>query len=175
MRTPEWKGRTVSLDGAYLKPLSKIDVTVGYVDGLNDPEVKVFLVGPRERTQTTESVEQYVEFNERDPRSVLFGLYVDDVLRGTVRLHDVELSSGTAWLGIALFDKTVWRRGWASTCVNAVAEFAADIGVRRLFAGVEKENLASRRLFERCGFSEQPADADAASTTWVKDLAASET
>lgn len=46
-------------------------------------------------------------------------------------------------------DKAYWGRGIAT---QALTEFLRDISLRPLFARAVKDNLASRRVLEKCGF-----------------------
>jgi [ribosomal protein S5]-alanine N-acetyltransferase len=140
-------------NGAYLRPLSEADVTDAYVDGLNDPDVHRYMEAPRKQRQTRESVRGYVGANAADSRAILFGIYSGGILRGTVRLHDVDLNRRRATVGIALFDRRVWGKGIGSTAIAAVARFAAgELGLANLEAGIIEANTGSIRAFEKAGF-----------------------
>lgn len=67
--------------GACLKPLPVSGVTNAYVNGLNDPAVNQFLVGPRRHKQTLDTVREFVRENWNAEDSLLFGLFVDGQLR----------------------------------------------------------------------------------------------
>ena len=55
-----------------------------------------------------------------------------------------------------------WRRGLATQAVAAmIAELVEHYGVRRLSAVLKRDNLPSRRLLERLGFSLAPGDVPA--------------
>jgi RimJ/RimL family protein N-acetyltransferase len=142
-----------------LRPLEEADVTDTYPAGLNDPEVSRHLVGSRERAQTVDSVREYVRINHASPHDVLFGIFIDDALRGTVRLHDVDQAARTARLGVLIFDRAYWGKGWASRALSAVMDFAAGrLGLTRFWAGMRHDNLGSRRTFEGLGFVYQPSE-----------------
>ncbi|MFM9843895.1 MAG: GNAT family N-acetyltransferase [Dongiaceae bacterium] len=147
---------TLRLDlkqGAYLRPLLAADVTTAYVDGLNDPEVHRYMEAPRKQRQTLEAVRAYVAANAADGQAILFGLYAGGILRGTVRLHDVDSGLGTATVGIALFDRRVWGQGLGSAAIAAVARFATgELGLTRLEAGIIAANKGSIQAFEKAGF-----------------------
>lgn len=139
--------------GGSLRALRPADVTPAYIDGLNDPRVNRFIQSARQKRQTHESVTAYVASNWADDRAVLFGVYADQVLRGTVRIHDIdwELQSGT--MGIALFDVSVWNRGLATSAIAAATRCARDLlGLCYVRAGIDPENAASIRAFEKAGF-----------------------
>jgi len=142
--------------GAILRPLQEQDVGDAYVDGLNDPQVSQSLVGPRKQRQTLESVRAYVGLNWRDDRSVLFGIYIDGALRGTVRLYHID-DAGQAVMGIALFDTRYWGRGWGSRCIRRVADYAiGELSLRRIVAGSYERNTAAIRSFAKAGFRRTP-------------------
>jgi len=142
--------------GAILRPLQEQDVSDAYVEGLNDPRVSQNLVGPRRQRQTLESVRAYVGQNWRDDRSVLFGVYIDGALRGTVRLYHID-DAGQAVMGIALFDTRYWGRGWGSRCIRGIADYAIrELGLRRIVAGSYERNIAGIRSFAKAGFKRTP-------------------
>ncbi len=142
--------------GAMLRPLREGDVTDAYVDGLNDPRVSQTLVGPRRQHQTLDTVRAYVTQNWNDDRGVLFGIYIDDALRGTVRLYHID-DAGQAVMGIAIFDTRYWRHGWGSRCIRRVADYAIhDLGLRRIVAGSYRRNAGAIRSFAKAGFVRTP-------------------
>lgn len=141
----------------FLRPLTEDDVTDAYVEGLNDPIVSKYLVGSRRHRQTSQSVLRYVQENSGSDRDVLFGLFIDDALRGTVRLHDIDGAERTARVGVLVFDRNYWRHGWATRAIDVVVRAAAgELCVDRFWAGMRAENLDSRRTFEGLGFVYQP-------------------
>ena len=143
-------------NGAYLRPLAEDDVTDEYVNGLNDPVVHRFLVGPRRQRQTRESVRAFVAANRQDREAILFGLFVEDRLRGTARLHDIR--EGSAFLGLAIFDKSIWGQGWGTRIVKGATTFAlGELGLKRVAAVIEEENIGSQRAFENAGYGRVPS------------------
>ena len=138
-------------DGAFLRVLVEDDVTQAYVDGLNDPQVNRFLIGPRSRRQTFDTVRAFVAENAEDDGAVLYGLYVDGALRGTVRVHGLVPGLEAA-IGIALFDRSIWGRGWARRCIAAVTDAALAAGAAAVVAGVYADNEGSRRAFAGAGY-----------------------
>jgi [ribosomal protein S5]-alanine N-acetyltransferase len=140
-------------NGAFLRPLVEADVSAAYVDGLNDPEVHRYMEAPRKQRQTPEIVRAYVRANAADPQAILFGIYSGGILRGTLRLHDVDFSEALATVGIALFDQRVWGQGLGSAALTAVARFAfEELRLARLKAGIIDANAGSIRAFEKAGF-----------------------
>jgi RimJ/RimL family protein N-acetyltransferase len=139
------------LPNGFLRPLAADDVTQAYIDGLNSSDVNRFLVEPNRQLQTRETVVSFVEQNLSASDSILFGLFVENIHRGNLRLHDIgDLS---AYLGIALFDRAIWGQGWASRSIVEVAKYAFnDLGLSYVVAGIAHANTASERAFAKAGF-----------------------
>lgn len=137
--------------GGMMRLLHPDDVDEGYVAGLNDPDVHRYMVAPRQQRQTLELVQAYVAMNLRADDAILFGLFVKERLRGTLRLHDITEHGAT--MGIALFDKSIWGQGWGGRMIRAACDFAfSGLGLAHIHAGIEPENIASRRVFSKAGF-----------------------
>jgi RimJ/RimL family protein N-acetyltransferase len=145
----------IQLDvNAYLRPVQVSDITEAYVEGLNNPVINKFLGQSRLRRQTVETVAAYIDENQRNPHDVLLGIFIENALRGTVRLHHVQEDASTAEFGVLIFDKNYWQQRWASRAVAAVVRFASrEIGIRKFQASMIAQNEASRRTFAAAGFS----------------------
>ena len=88
---------------ALLKPISEKDVDQNYVDGLNDPEVAKWLLSLSGHETSAEEIKAYVKENLHDPNSILFGFFIDDILCGTLRLHNAI--NARVDLGVAIFSR----------------------------------------------------------------------
>lgn len=138
-------------NGDFLRPLQEQDVTPQYVGGLNDSDVNKFLTGPKQQWQTMDTVKSFVCTNRDADDGLLFGLFVGGELRGTTRLHDITQEQ--AYLGLALFDKSIWGKGWGRRVIVAVTEFARkDLRIKKIVAGIEDENIASQKAFAAAGY-----------------------
>lgn len=135
-----------------LKPLNVSGISNAYVEGLNDPDVNRFLIGPRSEKQTHSTVEAFVKSNFIDPNAVLFGFYINKVLCGTCRLHDI--TDVNAYMGLAIFAKSEWGKGYGTAIIKAVTEFSyTELALKEIKAGVEIGNKGSRQAFEKVGFT----------------------
>lgn len=136
-----------------LKVLIPADVTDAYVQGMNDPNVTMWLEGVKSNTQTFETIKEYVQHNLDDPDSALLGFYLNKTLRGTVRLHELNRSERSVTMGIALFDKSVWGLGFGWRLIKIVSNAAFETGlIDQIDAGIDEKNVASQRAFQKAGF-----------------------
>ena len=86
-----------------------------------------------------------------DPGVTIRTILVDDEVAGSVLVHgwfgEPEVSY---WIG-----RAYWGRGVAS---RALALFLDEVPTRPLMARVAKDNLASLRVLEKCGFTRYGTD-----------------
>ena len=146
-------------DRICLRPVRVSDITEEYVNGLNDPEVNKYLVDVRRNTQTRESVESYVSYNLENPSDIFFGIFVNNNPKpfiGTVRAHNIDLFHYSADIGICLFAKRAWKKGFALQSLTMVKDYLfITHNLHYLEAGIYSKNIKSIKLFLRAGFTEQ--------------------
>lgn len=145
-------------DRIYLRALGTEDITDEYVNGLNDSEVNRFLVNVRRTVQTHESVKKFVVFNAENPSGILFGIFIKDSREpfiGTIRVHEINFFHYTASIGICIFAKRAWKKGYAFQALQLVKDYLLGVlGLHYLEAGVYAKNISSINAFTRACFSE---------------------
>jgi len=144
-------------DRIYLRPLGTEDITDEYVIGLNDPEVNRYLE-VRRNVQTRESVEKFVISNMEDPSAIFFGIFIknsQEPFIGTIRVHDIDYFHYTASMGICIFAKRAWKKGYALQALKLVKDYLFGLlGLHYLEAGAYAKNKSSINAFTRAGFLE---------------------
>ncbi len=137
-------------NNAWLSVLKREDITDGYLNGINDPEVRKFL--GHENPLSIAELQEFVVRHEQSERQVLLGFFLDGQHRGNVRIHDVV--GKVAWLGISVFDRSIWGQGWATKIlVGAIQLVWSQSSLDVVYAGVDRENVGSSRAFKKAGFS----------------------
>jgi ribosomal-protein-alanine N-acetyltransferase len=140
--------------GGHLQPLKTEDIHHSYISGLNDYEVNRYLE-VRHAMQTEQSVVKFVLDNQQDNNAVLFGIWRDGVKShcGTLRLHGIEHSTGSAHIGVCVFDKSAWGHRIGSKAIASATRWAIDhLELRCVEAGVYAENVASQKAFLDAGY-----------------------
>ena len=146
------KSLFINIGNAYLRPINTNDISQLYVDGLNDPEVHRFLVAAKKKKQDHKSISKYVKKNWESNDTILFGFFLDDILRGTIRLHDIV--DKKSFIGIVIFDKKIWGMKWGRKILIAISNFAyRELDMKEIKAGIEFNNHKSARLFLSAGYS----------------------
>ena len=146
-------------DRICLRPLNIEDITDEYISGLNDPEVNRFLVNVRRTVQTRETVGEYVISCYESSTAILFGIFIknDDSKTpiGTVHISEIDLFHYTASVGICIFAKRAWKKGYAFQALKLVKDYLFGVlSLHYLEAGAYAKNKSSISAFTRAGFLE---------------------
>lgn len=138
-----------------LKVMKSKDITKSYVNGLNDPEVNRFLVNVRLKKQTLRTVDGYVKKSLRAKDSILLGILLKGGKKfiGTINISGISYFHYLCSIGVCIFDKNYWGKGYATEALKRVVEFIFDeLKLHYIEAGVYKGNRASVNLFKKAGF-----------------------
>ena len=138
-----------------LRILRPEDVTQDYISGINDPEVNYYLLEVKRTRQTFESLKFFVSENAQSPSNLLFGIFFNhsNQLIGTLRLTGISFFHYCLGVGICIFAKQYWGKGYALESLLRVKEFVFhEMGMHYMEAGAYGQNAASVKLFERAGF-----------------------
>ncbi len=122
--------------------------------GTNDPEITRGLllrypVSMEDETQWINGI-----------RTITFGnahfvveVKTDARILGSVGLRGATPEDRTADLGIAIFDKTRWGKGYGSDAVRTACRFGfTEMGLARIELWVFADNDRARRAYEKVGF-----------------------
>ena len=117
-----------------------------------DSEVVRFMEwGPNTETATQEYIARALSFAEEAPRAI-YELAVTEAssgqLVGGIGLH---ISGTQAMLGYC-FSRSTWGRGYATETARLLVSYGfGSLGVHRIWARCDSENLASLRVLEKLG------------------------
>lgn len=140
-------------ENIHLRSLTAQDVNDVYVKALNNPERVKYMISVAEGISVSEIV-RYVNDNDLDQRSILFGIFDEDKLLGTCRLHDIDQEQKSAHMGIFLFQALEQYKGLGTAVIASVCGFAfSSLGLEKVYAGIFIENIPSQKAFTKAGFS----------------------
>ena len=74
-----------------------------------------------------------------------------DEIMGTCSLGFENANANEYSIGYSV-KKDYWGNGYAVEMVHALIDFARELGIKSITAPVAKENKASNRVMEKCGF-----------------------
>lgn len=141
-------------ENLYLRPLSVSDITQEYINALNDKEV-VRLTEARHQKWDEENVKRYVEESNVENVSQLIGIFLRESDRhiGNIRLFNFNSKHKRVELGIMLFDKSQWSKGYGTESLIAVTNYAFnELELHKICADYYSVNNASASMFKKAGF-----------------------
>ena len=137
-----------------LRDLTLDDVGDKYVSWLNDADVNQYLES-RFVPHTLEGARLYVLEHIGNPDEAFLAICTNPSGKhiGNIKIGPIDRVHGTAGIGLMIGDKSEWGHGYATESIALATNFAFEgLGLRRLTAGAYRENEASTRAFERCGY-----------------------
>lgn len=122
----------------------------------SDKEVSRFLLWqPDESREITERYLEYVEELYEKSKFYDLGIYLKEngKMIGTVGFTTINIHKNTASVGYVLNSK-YWGLGIAKEALEKIIEFGFEtLKLDTLYAKFIEENLRSKRVLEKCGFS----------------------
>ena len=138
----------------YLRSLEEADITEKYVNWLNDPEVTRYLVTGR-FPSTLSTLRVYWQRFQSSTTDVIFAINELEGHQhiGNVTLNRIDWIHRTGDTGLMIGRRDFWGQGFAFEAWSLLIEYAFDrLGLRKLMAGVAKENIGSIKVLEKLGF-----------------------
>lgn len=127
-----------------------------YYEHMNDRET-LFLLGSQFTRNTYETQEAYFEWvlkGKTEHSLVIIENESGDCI-GNVSMKWTPEIQGTHELGMLIFRKDLWNKGYGSEALKMFLSYAfVDLGIRKLFLEVIQENKAAYNLYQKMGFQE---------------------
>jgi len=123
----------------------------------NDNEIWSTVVGPK-YIVSSEYEKKWIEEAIFSKDSVKLAVCHSEnhQLIGIVSLTKINWFNRNAMVEIMIGEKNLWGKGYASEAVLQILEFGfQERGLLRIYASILESNMASRRMFQKCGFKEE--------------------
>jgi RimJ/RimL family protein N-acetyltransferase len=124
----------------------------------NDPEVTATLGGPG-YPKSMAFERDFVEKNQEPGyQKSNFGIVAldDGELIGTISFRNTSPENRSTNLGLAIGDKSRWRRGYGTDAMRVICRFGFEqMNLHRIELNVFASNEAARRVYEKVGFRDE--------------------
>jgi diamine N-acetyltransferase len=143
-------GKRIRLRGNERRDLPK------FVEWLNDPEVRRYLLISMPISQATE--EQWFEnMLKRPPEEQSLGIEIKSGdgwrLIGNCGIFDINWRIRSAEVGLFIGDKSCWNKGYGTEVMLLLLQHGfGTLNLNRIFLRVDAENLGGIRAYEKAGF-----------------------
>lgn len=131
------------------------DLPDTYFNGLNDPQIIGFTEARHQKWSKDKAI-RFLNINKKTRESLIFSVKLkkESKLIGNIRLFNINKIHHRCELSFLFFDKTEWFKGYATESVGAICDYSFDqLFIHRIHADYYAENLASKKLFKKLGFS----------------------
>ena len=136
-----------------LKVLTNIDVSANYVNWLNDYEVMKY-TEQKNFNHTSLKVKKFVIEKYKSKHDFLFGIFFNSQHIGNIKLGPINWVHLISEISYFVGEKDFWWKGISSAVVKRVVNFGFnEIGLKKINAGFYEKNIASSKVFKRCGFT----------------------
>lgn len=156
MSDAKWS-RALDGGGVWLRPLAD-DVSL-LTRWMFDPDVLHWLQLSEdpEELRTEEAVRERFERMQADPFTETWRIDTGEGRpMGRIELVEIHPLQRRAEMHLLLGEKDVWGRGYGTRAVLRLLGHAFDdLGLRRVFAMADEDNVRVVRHFERCGFGRE--------------------
>lgn len=147
----------IDADGLRLRPPLDRDVEPLF-ELFSHPDVMRYWSRPamRERVEAERYIEEIRDgFRKRTLINWIIAEPEQDLMRGTCTLYDLQPAHLRCAIGYAVLPRCQGR-GLASAAVDLAFQWATQwLGLHRVEADIHPDNIASRRVLERCGFQRE--------------------
>ncbi|OFX10953.1 MAG: hypothetical protein A2516_06250 [Alphaproteobacteria bacterium RIFOXYD12_FULL_60_8] len=148
------------------EPEVSLDIVRGYATQLADilnndmglpPEMKRSSGAP---LKTTESVLAFTRNWCRERNALSFAVVVGGKVAGLISLSHMDIEAKQARTGYFIAS-SFQNRGIGTQALSRLFDIAQENGFEKVTASIEAGNIASRRIWEKCGASFEFTDDDA--------------
>ncbi len=138
----------------YLRPVEKSDIGL-VLKWINDETIMPYMVSHFPYSEAYE--EAWVErISKSETDRVFIICTADDTPIGTIGLHGINQRDRSAELGLGIFEKAYWGRGYGSDAIIALLRFVfEEMNFHRIQLHVHEDNARAKRAYEKCGFVEE--------------------
>lgn len=146
---------TLKGNNIYLKSLKPDTDLSGYLRGINNKELTIYLEAGK-RQHTLKDLQEYIDRMNTNENHRLFGIFLSKTHEhiGNITLDNIDISNRKSEIAIFLWRHH--RKGYATEAINLLAYYAfTTMNLNKLYAGAVIQNRASVALFKRCGFEEE--------------------
>jgi RimJ/RimL family protein N-acetyltransferase len=138
----------------YLRPGERTDIPL-FVRWLTDARTTEHLElrSPIGHAMEERWFEDMLDHHGRDRWFFVICRLEDDRAIGSTDLHELDLTNGSAGLGILIGDPADTSQGYGSDAIRALVEFGfGELRLERVWLDVYEDNARGRHVYERIGF-----------------------
>ncbi|TSA87239.1 GNAT family N-acetyltransferase [Deinococcus detaillensis] len=126
------------------------------IEPFQNLELTTYLRGYGFTASEAEQAEWLESALKNSPNQTMFGIYdASETLIGSAALRDIDDRSGTAELGVAIYQPRDWGAGYGSAATRLICQYGAfHLGLYNIMLKVFAFNERAIRTYQKVGFRE---------------------
>lgn len=118
---------------------------------INDPNSEKYVLGWSKPVSMIQQ-EEWFKSVKNDESSIRFVVESENQFIGTCILNNIDWKNRSIGINIKLLEK-YRNNGYGKECIQLLVKYCyEEINMNRIEANILEYNIASQRLFEKCGF-----------------------
>jgi RimJ/RimL family protein N-acetyltransferase len=141
----------------YLRAAEREDIST-FVRWFNDAEVlrNLAMFAPMSEAAESGWFDRMLAAQGKTDYHFVICLREDDRPIGTIGLHAIDFTNGSADFGIAIGEKSEWNKGHGTDALRAICDFGfGELRLERIGLLVYEGNDRARRSYEKAGFTHE--------------------
>ena len=123
---------------------------------IKNTKESALLLGGITKSFTEGSMKEWIDFHNNRDDEALFLICDNDKPIGHIGLYKINRQLRNAEIGILIGSPTLHGKGYGTQSTKVLTEFGFNkLGLHRITALVLEENMASYKMFEKCGYKRE--------------------
>jgi ribosomal-protein-alanine N-acetyltransferase len=138
-----------------IKTLIEEDVGQEYLSWFDQKNVKEYIYYKLNEHDRLEDLKKYVSEKSKDKNVIFLGVFNKENIKehiGNIKFEPVDVVHKTAVMGILIGNEKWKGKGVGSEALSGAHSIIKNLGIVKVFLGVEKTNDKAISLYERCGY-----------------------
>lgn len=125
------------------------------IENANNRNITTYLRDCFPSPYTLADGKAFISFCTKAQQTTNYAIVLKDSAIGNISLEiGTDIKQRSAELGYWIGEQ-YWNKGYTTVALQQIIQIAKTTSVRRLFAEVIEENIASIRILEKCGFKQE--------------------
>ncbi len=136
-----------------IRILKPSDVNENYVNWFSNNRI-VRYSDNQYRSFSLEGQRLYVENCLKNNEIRLYGIFIEEIHIGNIALNGIGSIHKRAELTYVIGEQKYWGKGITTNAISTMIEISSkDYNLYKLFAGIAKNNIGSKKVLEKNGFT----------------------
>ena len=144
----------IKLADYYLRSINTNENLKNYLYWMKNPDNNPYILSAN-KNYTLSRLKKYIEYCNSDKNTLLLGIFKNEQNShiGNIKYENIDFVDKSAVMGILIGEKDFRGLGLAKLVIESTSNWlSVNLGLRKLFLGVDSNNLVALKLYTQIGF-----------------------